>query len=55
MMALDEMGSVIAGRAGEASDQINSSKYVTLVKEAITETQKGVLMWIDLVVVVGRK
>ncbi len=55
MMALEEAGSVIIKRGGDAGSQISLIEYLDLLKEAEAETRMGVRLWIDMLVVVGRK
>ena len=54
-MALEEAGSVIIKRGGEAGSQISLNDYLALLGEAEVETRGGVSLWIDIVVVVGRR
>lgn len=53
--ALEEAGSVIIKRGGEAWSQISLSEYMALLSKAEVETRSGVRMWMDIVVVVGRR
>ncbi len=55
LMALEEAGSVIIKRGGEAGSQISLNDYLALLGEAEVETRGGVSLWIDIVVVVGRR
>ena len=55
MMALEEVGSVVINRAGEAGSQISLSDYMALLNKAEIETRSGVCQWIDIVAVVGRR
>lgn len=60
MMGLEEVGFFIIGRGGEAGAQISSEEYSALLKKGRrkkgeAETQAGVALWIDMLVVVGRK
>ena len=55
MMVLEETGSVIIGRGGEAGSVISRSEYMSLLGKAEVETRRGVSMWIDIVAVVGRR
>ena len=55
MMALEEAGSVIIKRVGEAESQISLNDYMVLLDKAETETRSGVCQWIDIVAVVGRR
>ena len=54
LMALEEAGSVIIKRGGEAGSQMSFSDYMALLSKAEVETREGVSLWIDIVVVVGR-
>ncbi|MCJ1313574.1 hypothetical protein MMC25_007253 [Agyrium rufum] len=55
MMALEEVGFIIVARGGEAGAQISSADYTLLLDQAMYETQRGVSIWIDMQVVLGRK
>lgn len=55
MMALEELSFVIIGRGGEAGKEISAKEYSTLLDKAVAEVQNGVTLWIDMMVVVGRK
>ncbi|MCJ1268426.1 hypothetical protein MMC22_008314 [Lobaria immixta] len=55
MMGLEEVGFVIIGRGGEAGAEISSEESSALLKKAETETQAGFALWVDKLVVVGRK
>lgn len=55
MMGLEEVGFFIIGREGEAGAQISSEEYSALLKKVEAETQAGVALWLDMLVVVGRK
>ena len=54
-MALEVSGSVIIKRGGEAGGQTSLSAYLALLSQADVETRRGVSLWIDVVVVVGRQ
>ena len=55
LMALEEAGSVIINRGGEAGSHISFSDYMALLSKAEGETRGGVSLWIDIVAVVGRR
>ena len=55
MMALEEVGFVIMGRAGEAGGEITPEDYSDLLSRVVDETRSGVAIWIDMQVVAGRK
>ena len=55
MMALEEVGFVILGRGGEAGGQISAKDYAALLNKVVADTQNGVALWIDMMVLVGRK
>ena len=55
LMALEETGSVIIKRGGDAGSQISLRDYLALLSKAEFETRDGVSQWIDIVIVVGRR
>ena len=55
MMALEETGTVIIRQGGKAGAQISLGEFSSLLEKVVGETQNGVNLWIDMMVVVGRK
>ena len=54
-MALEETGTIIIRQGGKAGAQISLSEFNSLLGKVAGETLKGVKLWIDMMVVVGRK
>lgn len=52
---LEEGGSVMIKRSGEAWSQISLSEYMALLNKAEVETRSGVRLWMDIIAVLGRR
>ena len=55
MMNLEESGRVITQRGGPVAMTMTPEEWHKLLGEAVGEAQQGVNLWIDFIVVVGRK